>query len=383
MRALLFAPLLLLSACPQGPASTPLDASASIPPDAGAAQPDAGSPTGIQTLAGGHGAGYSGDGAPARAAALQQPGAALVAGGYVWICDQYNHAIRRMSADGTGTIETVAGGNGSGYSGDGAPAKQAQLQYPTELRLAADGAVVFADHGNHAIRRFTVGGDIETLAGGNGPGYEGDGAAATAAKLYHPVGLWLDGTTVTFADFSNHAVRRFEIGGDIQTIAGGNGVSGGNGGYAGDGGPAKDAQLDHPVAVAADADGKVLVADLFNHAIRRFTVGGNIETLAGGHGAGYEGDGAAALAAKLNNPGHLFVHDGKVLFSDSGNHAIRRFTPGGTIETLAGGNGKGYSGDGGPATAAKLDTPNGLSVGDARVVFADRNNHAVRAFPLP
>ena len=179
----------------------------------------------VVTVAGGNSvSGYGGDGGPATAANLSTPYAVVAnANGTLWIADTGNHAIRRVSAD--GIITTIAGGRGVGYTGNGGAAVLATLSSPQALAVDAAGTTLFiADTGNHAIRRISPAGIITSIAGGTGTGYTGDGLQATAAKLASPKGVALDRNGVLWiADSDNHAIRSVSTTGIINTAAGGNG----------------------------------------------------------------------------------------------------------------------------------------------------------------
>lgn len=152
-------------------------------------------------------AGFSGDGGPGLLAQMRQPrGITRDAAGNIFIADAGNHRVRRMSA---GTITTVAGNGTAGFSGDGAAATAAQLNFPHGLALHPDGSLLIADSTNNRIRLVVLGGNISTFAGTGAVGPGGDGGAATAAQLSIPLGLSFDSNTnLFFADRDNHKIRR-------------------------------------------------------------------------------------------------------------------------------------------------------------------------------
>jgi hypothetical protein len=327
--------------------------------------------------------GATGDGGPATAAKLNFPeGLAATADGGYLITDAFNHAIRRVSP--TGSITTVAGTLTTPCTaapcGDGGPATAARLTFPSGVAVTADGGFLIADGNNAAIRRVSPAGSISTVAGTlRTSGSSGDGGPATAATLNGPFGVAVtaDGGFL-IADTSNHAIRRVSPAGTITTVAGTLTTSG----SSGDGGPATAAKLNFPAGVAATADGGYLIADQVNHAIRRVSPAGTITTVAGTLTmSGSSGDGGPATAAKLNGPlGVAVTADGGFLIADQVNHAIRRVSPAGTITTVAGTlTSQGSTGDGGPATAAKLNLPIGVAVtADGGFLIGDTGNHAVR-----
>jgi len=262
-----------------------------------------------------------------------------------------NGARRSTNALGA-PITTVAGG---GSGGDGGPATGASVDYPNAVAVGPDGSLYISDH-NSKIRRVGPDGVITTLAGNGVVGYSGDGGPATAASLGNPWGVALgpDGS-LYIADYSNNVIRRAgPVGPDgirrITTVAG-NGV---NGQSSGDGGPAIAATVGAPLGVAVGPDGSLYIGASPNNSIRRVGPDGIITTVAGNGVRGYSGDGGPATAASLAAPYAVGVgSDGSLYIGDIGNNCIRRVGPDGIITTFAGKNGvAGSDGDGGPATAA-------------------------------
>ena len=326
--------------------------------------------------------GFSGDGGPATAAALNNPtGVAATADGGYLIADASNARVRRVSP--AGTITTVAGSGTPAFSGDGGPATAAGLVAPLGVAPTADGGFLIADAGSARIRRVSPAGTITTVAGTGTPGFSGDGGAATAAGLFAPHGVaaTADGGFL-IADAGNSRVRRVSPAGTITTVAGT-----GTPGFSGDGGPATAAQLglNSPYSVAVTADGGFLIGDEVNARVRRVSPTGTITTVAGTGVRGSAGDGGPATTAQLNVPtGVAATADGGVLIADMFAHRVRRVSPTGTITTVAGTGTPGFpaSGDGGPATAANLSQPAAVAstasggfliaeAGNARVRFVD------------
>jgi sugar lactone lactonase YvrE len=176
---------------------------------------------------------------------------------------------------------------------------------------------------------------------------------------------------ILVADTSNHRIRRVELDGTITTVAGT-----GIGGFSGDGGPATIARLRFPSGVAALPDGRILIADTENHRIRRVELDGTITTIAGSGASGSSGDGGPAAIAAFQFPrGVAALSDGRVLIADTGNHRIRRIELNGTIFTIAGTGTPNFSGDGGPATIAALNRPEGVAaLSDGRVLIVDTDH---------
>ena len=218
---------------------------------------------------------------------------------------------------------------------------------------------------------------ILTVAGNGVPGYSGDGGPATSAELYLPYGVAVDGSgNLYIAGYFDHRVRKVSPTGTITTVAG-TGV----GGFSGDGVPAASSQLYFPRVVVADASGNLYIADSANHRIRKVSAGGIITTVAGTGSWGYSGDGGPATSARLNYPYSVATDGaGNLYIADSGNSCVRKVSPGGIITTVAGIDGYwGYSGDGGPATSAQLNQPAGLAVdGSGNLYIADEDNNRIR-----
>ncbi len=328
----------------------------------------------IVTMAGDGTYGYSGDGGAATGAQLRSPsGVALDAGGNVYIADTSSYVIRKVSP--AGTIATVAG-NGNGSSGDGGPATGALLGYIDDAALDAAGNLYLADSGNHRVRKVATDGTITTVAGNGTPGYSGDGGLATAAELNAPSGVAVDSAgNVYIADTNNNVIRKVAAGTGIITTVAGNGTNG----YTGDGGAATSAELAYPYGVAVDGSGNLFIADTFNVVIRKVATNGTITTVAGSHVPGYTGDGSTATLASLNYPYGVAVDSSGTLFiADTGNSVIRRVATL-NITTVAGTTSAGYSGDGGAATSATLQNPQGVAVDAAGNLFiADTGNIVVR-----
>src|SRR6516225_7280677 len=314
----------------------------------------------ISTIAGSDPFGdFTGDGGPATAAALNDPsGVAIMPDGGYLIADAGNDRVRRVFPD--GTIRTVAGSGSYGSSGDGGPATAASLQAPIGVAALSDGSFLIADAGAARVRRVSATGIITTAAGTGTRGISGDGGPATAAQIYDPQGVTAmpDGGFL-IAD-GDYVVRRVSPTGIISTVAGT-----GTPGFSGDGGPATSAQLTNPNAVAVTADGGFLIADSGNRRIRRVSSTGIITTVAGTGVQGSSGDGGAATAAQLNDPdGIATTPDGGFLIADFFGNRVRWVSPTGVITTVAGTGAASVfrDGDGGPATAANIDMPFGVAV---------------------
>jgi hypothetical protein len=221
------------------------------------------------------------------------------------------------------------------------------------------------------------------VAGSGNFGYSGDGGPAINASLSAPFAVAVDASgDIYIADYTNNRVRKVSASGIITTAAGN-----GNAGYSGDGGPATSAQLNGPIGVAVDPSGDVYIADSQNYRIRKLSSNGAIATIAGNGGDGYSGDGGLATSAELAGPcGVALDAAGNLYIGDTGNGRVRVVSPSGIITTVAGSTWYGgYSGDGGPATAAQLDDPWGIAIGTTGLVYvADSGNSAIRLLtPVP
>ncbi len=347
------------------------------------------------------------DGDAAQALFDHPEGVAVDSAGNLYIADTRNHQIRRLTPD--GIVSTIAGTGESGYSGDGGPALEARLNSPRSPVAGADGSVYFADSGNHAVRRITPEGVIQTVLGTGQRGFAGDGRGGAEAQLNSPSAIVLHPTGLIVADAGNFRIRRLGADNIVRTIAG-TGVSGSSGDF----GPPALARIGVVSSLAVDADGNIYFADAGNHRVRRIRAPGSlIETYAGNGKPGYGPEGAKATEAALGSPRGLAIGpDGSLFVASEGR--IVRIPPSGLFETYAtapgasllaaGANGELYftaenriwrtgaganeaeslaggphsAGDGGPANEAVFDAPAAVLATPYGILVSDPAARSIR-----
>jgi uncharacterized protein (TIGR03437 family) len=314
----------------------------------------------ITTVAGNGSAGNdSGDGGPATSATLSFPsGVAVDGSGNLYIAGV--GVIRKVAAA-TGIIITVAGNGGIGYSGDGGPATAAQFG-AVNLAVNGSGDIYIPDPFSNVIRKVTAAtGIITTVAGDGAAGYTGDGGLATSARLNDCQAVAVDGTGNLFiADASNFVIREVAAATGIITTVAGNGAAT----PSPSAGPATLTQLAAPAAVAVDGTGNLYIADGGTSILKLVLATGALSIVAGNGATGYTGDGGPATQASFNGATGIAVDSsGNIYIADTGNNVIRKVTAAtGIITTVAGNGHLGYSGDGGTATSAELESPLAVAV---------------------
>ncbi|MEW6729956.1 MAG: SMP-30/gluconolactonase/LRE family protein [Acidobacteriota bacterium] len=341
----------------------------------------------ITTVAGSEdGNGFSGDGGPATKARLAAPHNVIVDDeGNLFIADSGNNRIRKV--DTQGIITTVAGDgflgeSGEGrFTGDGGLATNASLNFPLAIALDADGNLFISDTLNLRIRRVDAQtGIINTVVGNGSFDFTGDGGPATEASIVEPHGITIDGNGDLFlTDFVNDRIRKV----DAQTQIISTVVGIGDNTFRGDNDLAVLAGISIPRGVALDRSDNLYIADEGNNRVRRVRkLDQKILTVAGSGTFDFKGDNGPAIEASLANPIRTVVDKTRNLLyiADRDNQAIRRVNlVTGIIVTVAGGNERGFSGDGGPANLAQLDSPTGVAVDTQGNLFiADAVNNRIR-----
>ena len=301
--------------------------------------------------------------------------------------DDDDSRVRKLTI---GNIETIAGSGPTkfGYDGDNGKATSARLGWITGVTADNDKSIYFTDGAANVVRKITSDGIISTIAGTfigfnqiNNTPFAGDGGSSTSAHLNIPYSIEVSHNgNIIIADAGNNAIRKISTtGGTITTIAGkGPGVAG----FSGDGGMADQSLLWNPHSIAQDQAGNIYIADTQNNVIRMISVvSGKISTIAGlgPDRPGYSGDNGQATAAAINSPEGIAVDvDGSVYFSDGGNNVIRKISNG-IISTIAGTGAMGYSGDDGPALNATFYTVRGLAIDAVQNIYiADASANAIR-----
>jgi len=321
----------------------------------------------------------NGDGGLATEALLGGPsGIALDQNGNLVFGERRGNRVRRVDLK-TGIITTIAGTGVKGFSGDGGPAREAELGGIEHIAFDSKWNLYLGDRGNARVRRIDGRtGIITTLAGNGIRGYSGDGGPATEASITNPYGLTVDSRdNVYIADTENQRIRRVDITTGIITTVAGNGEKG----FSGDGGPATNASFYRPHVITMDPAGNLVIGDSFNQRIRRVdSKTGIIMTIAGTGEKGAGGSGGPAIKASFQYFGALVFDTKGDLYFTEGNNRIRKIDHRTNIITLVAGTGEaGFSGDGGPALQATLKWPYGMAIdGEGNIYFADWENNRIR-----
>ena len=323
----------------------------------------------VTTLAGQVGNFGSSDGSGSAAQFSFPYGVTVDGSGNVFVADQYNFTIRKVTS--AGVVTTLAGRVGVQGSSDGT-GSAARFYQPSGVTVDGSGNVFVADSANYTIRKVTSGGVVSTLAG-LAPSPGSTNGTGSSARFNWPFGVAVEGGgNVYVADTTNHTIRKVTPAGVVSTLAG---LAGNMGSSNGTG---SSARFYSPTGVALDSSGNIYVVDQGNHTIRKVTSAGVVTTLAGLAGSSGSSDGTGS-AARFNNPTGVAVDGGGNLYvSDTNNSIIRKVTPGGLVSTLAGlaGNSGNVHGTG---STARFNFPTGVAVNGSGTVFiADTNNNNIR-----
>ena len=333
----------------------------------------------ITTIAGDGGGGICFDGSQATASPIKQVNSIIKDRNGNMLITSFNISdsvsgsrIKKISS--SGIISTFAGKDTLGFSGDGGPATNAKLYAPSGLIIDKKGNVYISDFAvNLRVRKVDTTGIITTFAGNGYSTSSGDGGPATSAGIGKGSGICIDSIGNIYIA-AGRKIRKIDTFGIISTFAGD-----GTGVYSGDGGPATAAGIGCFGQITFDRHGNMLITD-DNNRIRKIDHAGIISTIAGTGVAGFSGDGGPATAAQLYGPAGVYADNcDNIYISDGGNNRIRMVNGVGIIKTIAGTGVMGYGGDNGPATAAKFKIPTGLYLDNSGSIYiADASNFRVR-----
>jgi sugar lactone lactonase YvrE len=308
---------------------------------------------------------------------LQEPFAvAFDAKGNTYIAEHAGHRVTVLSPSGERRV--LAGTGEKGLSGDGGPGPEARFNGPHHLLMGPDGHLYVADTFNNCIRRIDLKtGVVSRVAGTGEKGFSGDGGPALEARFGGIYAIAFRGNVLYACDLDNRRVRAISLKtGIVKTVAGN-----GEKGVPQDGGDTLAEPLFDPRAIDLDAKGNLYICERGGHALRVVDPKGRIRTVAGNGEAGFSGDGGPAKAARFRGPKHVSVDKaGRVLITDTENHVIRVYSPReGTIRRLAGTGEKGAAGLGGPPEGCQLARPHGAfqHPRTGLVYISDSDNHRV------
>jgi sugar lactone lactonase YvrE len=333
----------------------------------------------VTTIAGNGKAASNGDGGPAVSASINEPkGLAVDRVGNVFVTDfgdgrhGSDNGVRPGEYKNGRVRKILKSGSISTVSGPQAPF-QAEIPWnPQGVAVDREGSLYVVDT-YRRIAKIAADGTTTALKMYSSPGYSvppgdsGDFGPAVFAQLNKPASVAADDAgNIFIADQGNYRIRKVGPSGVITPFAGTAGVRG----YGGDDGPANAARFGDAIRIAVDREGNVFVADPTNQRVRKILVSGVIQTVAGNGTAGYSGDGGPAVSAQLNNPLDVSVdREGNIFIADRGNARVRKVSPSGVISTVAGNGRRGFSGDGGRATAARLGILGTIAVDDRGTIF--------------
>ena len=309
-------------------------------------------------------------------------GVATDVAGNIYVADRVSNSIKMVSSS-TGVTSTIAGGfaddYGSGFMASmGGLAVDAHLEMPDAIFVDHSGNVFFTDWWNDAAMVIDASTNhITNICGHEDQGCSGDGGEGRLATMAIPGGIWVDNASNAYiVDYGNNRIRKVDATTHIV-----NTIAGGVWGPALNGVPAITAGFGQINGVCVDNFGNVYISDAGNHVVRRIDHAGLIRTIAGNGTSGYTGDGGQALTASLNTPGCLFINAaGNLFICDAASNCVRVVNvASGSINTVAGTGAMGFSGDGGTPTSAMLSQPMGVWQDAAGVIYiADQGNGRIR-----
>ena len=337
----------------------------------------------ITTVLGTGEAGFSGDGGSANKAKIRGPfGVTIGPDGCLYVCDTYNHCIRKI--DEKGIVFTVAGvGEKKGYSGDGGDATDALLNEPYEVRFDAKGDMYFVEMMNHVIRKVCMKtGRISTFAGTGEKGFKGDGGLAEKAHLNRPHSLQFGPNGDLFiCDIGNHRIRKISIDTGIISTFSGTGKKA----KTVDGGKIDKVHLNGPRAIDVIGNTMWLALREGNAVYRLELDRGTIHHVAGTGKKGFSGNGGSAKLATLSGPKGIAVGiEGNIYLADTESHSVRMIDrKSGTLELIAGDGKKGDGPEGNNPKKCRMDRLHGIFVDKKGLIYVgDTNTHRVRLIEM-
>jgi streptogramin lyase len=335
----------------------------------------------IRSIAGNGKPGAGGDGAPAVEAQVNEPfGLCRGPDGALYFCDTNNHRVRKIDAK--GIITTVAGDGSKGYAGDGDAAVVAKMSEPYEVRFDSNGLLYIVERLNAVVRRVDPRtGIITTVAGSGKEGFSGDGGPAKSAQMKQPHSIALDREgNLYICDISNQRIRKVDMKTGIIFTFAGNGESK----AVVDGTPFATSPLSGPRAIDFDRDGNMWLALRAGNAVYKLDMkAGTIHHFAGTGKTGFTGNGGPAKEATLSGPKGLSVGpDGNIYLADTESHSIRMIElKTGLLKLIAGTGQKGDGPEGDPLGCA-MNRPHGVLAEAEAVYIGDSAAHRVRKVTL-
>jgi DNA-binding beta-propeller fold protein YncE len=343
----------------------------------------------ITTIAGTGLPGTASDGSDAAVASINNPfGLVIGPDGALYWADFGSNRVLRLDLT-TKKITVVAGNGTKGHSGDGGPAKSAQLSAPHEVRFDSKGNIFVAERDSHVVRYIeTSTGLISTAAGTGASGYQGDGGPANRAQLAQPHSIALDkADNVYICDIMNNRVRRIDSkSGVISTFAGTGDAEATPDDAALEGTPVRG-----PRSIDIAPNGTMYL--ILREGNKVFTIDparGRLRRIAGTGELGYSGDGGPAISARFGAPGNplngpkgvTYAADNSLYISDTENHVIRRIDLRSRLISTVVGTGKRGNGQDGDPRACQLARPHGVFIQERTVYIGDSENHRIRALEL-